>query len=646
MHLRGILDDEEEEIYHKPLHDVFSPQVSACSPLHELHSSREVAVGLAATQHDLSDLFVPVNPPTMHPKLVATLRSLLTPLQSPLGNEGQRGPSVDGEKDMTVDFTLHGVELSAVEARMSPGKVERCGPSTLKAERAGMQAKETVEKKKEVGDCGLKESGSGEKGKKREYMKLRREISMPTESSAQSRKEPDEKWDGGDNEGGARTATGGEGTVDEEMEATVVPVDLIRNRRPFLCGYEGCNKTFKNPQTMKMHNKTHYPGTEVCRPQRRGPRAAFTEKTDGASLVAGSGVAGISAAAVKGGHNKKMPSRCPLCRKPFVGLYELRRHFGRKHSDGEKAHACRKCSKRFYIEVDLRDHEKLCGEPILCKCGMKFAFKCNLVTHKKAHPECQDPPPYTQLVPPSFHYDHLAGSNTITTPTSSAAVPMTDHSFPSMSSASSTFASSVCPSNAMPSSNPALHLLSSASPKPNEPFSAFTTLSSFCASSPASILASATNATSRLHRNVSAYLNQGLYAKQGSISGTADSVGTFSSEGCCSVPRHSSVSAIPPLGDVTNCFPPAAKPASLSAEYSKLGTNPIQSQSNTAIPAADYPAKRAVSLASAAKFFGSERMENINIRLAGALKVAMGILSPYDDSLNSPCASSARSKHF
>ncbi len=42
------------------------------------------------------------------------------------------------------------------------------------------------------------------------------------------------------------------------------------------------------------------------------------------------------------------------------------------------------------LQVDVRDHEKLCGESIECKCGLKFAFKCNLVAHKKAHPACQD----------------------------------------------------------------------------------------------------------------------------------------------------------------------------------------------------------------------------------------------------------------
>lgn len=46
------------------------------------------------------------------------------------------------------------------------------------------------------------------------------------------------------------------------------------------------------------------------------------------------------------------------------------------------------------LQVDVRDHEKLCGEPIECKCGLKFAFKCNLVAHRKAHPECQQELPH------------------------------------------------------------------------------------------------------------------------------------------------------------------------------------------------------------------------------------------------------------
>ncbi|XP_072998327.1 uncharacterized protein [Typha latifolia] len=153
---------------------------------------------------------------------------------------------------------------------------------------------------------------------------------------------------------------GGKEEEKKPLQVATVSVDLIRNKRPFKCMHDGCEKTFKNPQTLSMHHRTHY-------------------KSLGD---------GLHPNAAKAGQNKKIPCRCPVCGRVFVGLYELRRHFGRKHSEGEKMHSCRKCGKKFYIEVDLRDHEKLCGEMVGCKCGLKFAFKCNLLAHKKTHPEC------------------------------------------------------------------------------------------------------------------------------------------------------------------------------------------------------------------------------------------------------------------
>jgi hypothetical protein len=113
--------------------------------------------------------------------------------------------------------------------------------------------------------------------------------------------------------------------TEESIEAAVVSLDLIKNRRPFRCQHEGCNKT------MKMHHKTHYSEGSA------GGGKGCTLPTLTNSL--------------KVGHNKKTPSRCPKCKKTFVGLYELRRHYGRKHSEGEKPFGCRKCGKKFYIEV-------------------------------------------------------------------------------------------------------------------------------------------------------------------------------------------------------------------------------------------------------------------------------------------------------
>jgi len=128
----------------------------------------------------------------------------------------------------------------------------------------------------------------------------------------------------------------------ESIEAAEVPLDVIENKRPFQCGLAGCDKTFKNPQTMKMHHKTHFSD---------GSAALDDLPTLSWTPGSGSGSGSGSAASWMAGRSKKMPSRCPKCRKTFVGLYELRRHYGRKHSEGERPFQCRKCDKRFYIEV-------------------------------------------------------------------------------------------------------------------------------------------------------------------------------------------------------------------------------------------------------------------------------------------------------
>lgn len=155
----------------------------------------------------------------------------------------------------------------------------------------------------------------------------------------------------------------------KDLEVPTVSIELIQNKRPFKCSQFGCDKTFKNSQTLRIHHRTHFTGESLLSRQ-----------------LADNPVSQV----LKAGQNKKIPCRCPICGRTFVGLYELRRHFGRKHSEGEKLHNCKKCGKKFYVEVDLRDHEKLCGERVGCKCGLKFAFKCNLSAHKRTHPECAE----------------------------------------------------------------------------------------------------------------------------------------------------------------------------------------------------------------------------------------------------------------
>ncbi|MCO5603882.1 hypothetical protein L7F22_058036 [Adiantum nelumboides] len=375
-----------------------SAPASCCSVFpRDLEDAANLAGAVQQEHYDqLADVLgALVRPPTMHPNLVTTLRALLSPPHSPIRSCSSGGRFYGVDAGNMAEALTASAAVPVVKEGVHGKRENDVKALTIAVKR------ESIEK----GDGIAADSSGGERESERVAAGLmagpegkERENGVSSEEAAGMK--------GESGYGGALLKTTAAACFnvedyknmvndeDDEVVATVVPVDLIRNRRPFTCSYEGCNKTFKNPQTMRMHFKTHYPGTDVCKLYRRNAATTSTSAAadkDQQAAAAASATNNNNNGSSKAGHNKKIPSRCPLCRKTFVGLYELRRHFGRKHSEGEKSHACRKCNKKFYIEVDLRDHEKLCGEPMQCKCGMKFAFKCNLVVHKKAHPECQDP---------------------------------------------------------------------------------------------------------------------------------------------------------------------------------------------------------------------------------------------------------------
>lgn len=149
----------------------------------------------------------------------------------------------------------------------------------------------------------------------------------------------------------------------------VVPLSLIVDKKPFRC--EECGKGFKSNQVLSIHMRSH------------------GERTLSDTTIVDD--RGQSVAGKASGVPRKTPSACPVCKKVFVGLYELRRHYGRKHSTGERKYKCTRvgCNKKFYLIGDLKEHLNHCGQPAICACcGAEFRFKCNLQTHLRVNPLC------------------------------------------------------------------------------------------------------------------------------------------------------------------------------------------------------------------------------------------------------------------
>jgi len=78
------------------------------------------------------------------------------------------------------------------------------------------------------------------------------------------------------------------------------------------------------------------------------------------------------------------PVKCQDCGKEFATKYQAKKHFLRRHFQGEKPFACLKCNKkRFVVKEDLTMHMKSCGNVYVCKCGIRLCSLGALKRHCK-----------------------------------------------------------------------------------------------------------------------------------------------------------------------------------------------------------------------------------------------------------------------
>ena len=61
------------------------------------------------------------------------------------------------------------------------------------------------------------------------------------------------------------------------------------------------------------------------------------------------------------------PVKCQDCGKEFATKYQAKKHYLRRHFQGEKPFACTKCNKkRFVVKEDLTMHMKVGRQPHPC----------------------------------------------------------------------------------------------------------------------------------------------------------------------------------------------------------------------------------------------------------------------------------------
>lgn len=179
-------------------------------------------------------------------------------------------------------------------------------------------------------------------------------------------------------------------------EATVIPCagsDVGQLQQPeelFTCTV--CRKAFKREMNLIFHMTTHR------------PRQPEVDTTDSASAA---------------------PVKCQDCGKEFATKYQAKKHFLRRHFQGEKPFACTKCNKkRFVVKEDLTMHMKSCGNVYICKCGIRLcslgALKrhCKYFSHEALSYDPQpDPVVAAAPTPATLGWNGLEGVSSISADT-------------------------------------------------------------------------------------------------------------------------------------------------------------------------------------------------------------------------------------
>jgi len=139
-----------------------------------------------------------------------------------------------------------------------------------------------------------------------------------------------------------------------------------------------CRKVFKREMNLIFHMTTHR------------PRQPEVEPTDSTST---------------------QPVKCQDCGKEFATKYQAKKHFLRRHFQGEKPFACTKCNKkRFVVKEDLTMHMKSCGNVYVCNCGIRLCSLGALKRHCKYfghEPESLEPQPDPVSSAPALGWNGL-----------------------------------------------------------------------------------------------------------------------------------------------------------------------------------------------------------------------------------------------